>query len=137
MGHHIVIVDDDAETLDYVEELLTGEGYAVTRCEDHGVAAACVRKEAPHLVILDLMAGRVAAGWDVFVQLGEQAETAAIPVLLVSGSHHILQGHTDEIRARGGDIVLKPYGAEELLSTVSKLLGQLVVTLLAAALGAA
>jgi CheY-like chemotaxis protein len=67
MAHRIVVVDDDLATLDYVEMLLTAENYAVTRCDDHGAAAACVRAEDPPLVVLYLMAGQVAAGWDSFV----------------------------------------------------------------------
>jgi DNA-binding response OmpR family regulator len=83
-----------------------------------------IAKEAPDLVVLGLMAGRVAAGWDAFTQLGAQAESAATPVLLASSSHRSLYKYSDEIRARGVDILLKPFRAAELLAIIKALLAQ-------------
>jgi DNA-binding response OmpR family regulator len=123
MADRIVVVDDDEETLVFMDLVLTEEGYDVVRCNKHAAAYRVIRAMNPQLVILDLMAGPVLAGWKTFRLLGQHAPTAGIPVLLCSGSREHLRAKEDEMAAAGGDVLAKPFAIHELLGKVARLLG--------------
>ena len=82
----IWIVDDDAQALNYyramIEEALSG--FFVRVIQGGKEALHLLEKTLPDLVVLDLMMPEV-DGFQVLERLRSKAETASIPVLILTG----------------------------------------------------
>lgn len=96
----VLIVDDDPKAVDLLAAYLAEPGYAVLRAYGGREGIAMARDERPDLLVLDLMMPEV-TGFDVVEALRGQAETAAIPVIVVTA-----KTLTAEDRAQlNGDVV--------------------------------
>ena len=76
---HILVIDDDIQIGDLLEEVLTGEGYLVSRAYSGTEALLLLSegKRRPDLVLLDLMLPGL-RGEEVLTRL------SGIPVIVVS-----------------------------------------------------
>ena len=74
---HILIIDDDIHIGDMLEEVLTREGYRVSRAYSGTEALLAVKAFSPDLVLLDLMLPGL-AGEEVLPRI------KGIPVIVVS-----------------------------------------------------
>lgn len=107
----IAVIDDDIYIGDLLEELLTGEGYAVIRAYSGTEALLMLEKTPVDLVLLDLMLPGLSGeqvmerleGTPVIV-LSAKAGTDDKVKLLLSGAH---------------DYVTKPFDNRELLARIS------------------
>jgi DNA-binding response OmpR family regulator len=118
---HIMVIEDDAATLEYVYDLLTMHSYNASRWISSSQALEQVTRRQPHLIVLDYRMGKHAVGWLIMLSLHALPETAHIPVILYSGQHIGLQTHRDEIWSMGGDILEKPFQVKELLAKIEAL----------------
>jgi CheY-like chemotaxis protein len=117
---HVLVVDDHADTREFVTEFLRTEGYAVSEAENGRVALELLVADAEHvpsLIILDLEMP-VMTGWEFLSLIRRQDRLSRIPVLVTSGSH----AYSDELSGIAG-FLRKPYGLNELLMTVGALGG--------------
>src|SRR3712207_5253703 len=64
----VMVIDDDRVYLDWLDQVLTEEGYKVVLHDDGPSAVEHVRRVKPNLVILDLMLPEV-GGWTILNQL--------------------------------------------------------------------
>ena len=113
----ILAVDDDPATLAILTPILAGPGREVRVAGDMDEARDSVQKWSPDLVILDLNLG-ASDGRDFLVDLAEHPETAAIPVLVLSG--HSDPSVKTECFALGADKYLeKPIDRDLLAAAVS------------------
>lgn len=55
MSHRILLVDDEADILEFVKYNLTREGYEVFTAQNGAEALDVARKHHPHLILLDMM----------------------------------------------------------------------------------
>ena len=62
----IVAIDGEACLLDLYTEVLQDEGYRVVTRDAKADAVACVQRERPDVVILDLWIETPADGWEVY-----------------------------------------------------------------------
>ncbi|CAA9271899.1 MAG: hypothetical protein AVDCRST_MAG93-2672 [uncultured Chloroflexia bacterium] len=118
---HIMVIEDDADTLEYVYDLLTMHGYNASRWRSSSQVLEQVTRRQPHLVVLDYRMGMHAIGWLIMLSLHVLPETAHIPVILYSAVHTGLQTHRDEIWTMGGDVLEKPFIPEQLLTKIEAL----------------
>ncbi len=81
---HVLVVDDNARTVDMVATRLEAEGYRVIRAYGGAEAIAAAHREAPDVVILDLVMPEV-NGFDVARALRDAEATAGIPILVLTG----------------------------------------------------
>lgn len=82
---HIMVIEDDAATLDYVYDMRTMHGYNPSRWMTSIQVFEQVRQRQPHLVVLDYRMGKHAIGWLlIMLNLHVMPETAHIPVILYS-----------------------------------------------------
>lgn len=113
---NILVVDDNPDNLRLLAEILSEHHYKV-RLAPHGARAlATIRKEAPDLILLDVMMPEL-DGFEVCRQLKADEQTAKIPVIFISALHETL----DKVKAftlGGVDYITKPFKAEEVLSRV-------------------
>jgi len=117
-GARILIVDDDAHTLDILERWLTREGYR-TLCADGGPAclALLAREGAAEadidVIVLDVMMPEM-DGLQVCARLREDPTWREIPVVLLTARDDM------DTRARGmalgvSEYVTKPVNKKDLL----------------------
>jgi two-component system, OmpR family, alkaline phosphatase synthesis response regulator PhoP len=115
----IVAVDDDQVILDLYREVLEeDEGYRVITCRIQEDAVACVRRERPDLVILDLRLGFSFGGWDVSQALANDPATAAIPIILSTAAGPSLLEPPPTLRHTPLAVLNKPFPIEDLLAAV-------------------
>ena len=60
----VLVVEDDEDSRDALVDALTHAGYEVSWAEDGQSAAELLRRQAPDLVVLDLMLP-VLSGWEL------------------------------------------------------------------------
>jgi len=79
----VLVVDDDPKAVELIAIHLPGLGSTVLRAYGGREAIEVARKELPDLIVLDLMMPEV-NGFDVVEALNKQADTARIPVMVVT-----------------------------------------------------
>ena len=94
MDRHILLVDDHEGFVNAAAIFLEKKGYRVAKAYDGVEALEQVAKEAPDLIILDVMMPRL-DGWATLESLQSNPQTAAIPVLMLTAlkdEEHMRQG---------------------------------------------
>jgi len=79
----ILIVEDDTPTREFIAEMLTSKGYAVTAVSDGAQARAQVTTSLPELVILDLVLPEV-SGFELLNEWRANPRTADLPVFVLT-----------------------------------------------------
>jgi CheY-like chemotaxis protein len=89
--HHILLVEDDADTRDSMSVLLRLEGYHVVGAANGQEALEHLRDDCkPCLILLDL-AMPVLDGWGFRAQQQQDPSCASIPVVVVSADGSVSQ----------------------------------------------
>jgi two-component system phosphate regulon response regulator PhoB len=79
----VVVVEDDFYVLDFMRFTLEQHGYQVFGAPDGVLGIDLIRRHLPCVVVLDLMLPRK-DGFSILKEMGEDAATADIPVVVVS-----------------------------------------------------
>jgi DNA-binding response OmpR family regulator len=117
MDERILVVDDDADILEFVEPFLSDEGYRV-RTSPSGLIFQHVQRDLPDLILLDIFL-REKDGRVICRQLKANALTGHIPVVLFSAH----ASREDALRESGADdFISKPFSLQELSAIVRKYL---------------
>lgn len=119
--HHVLIVDDMADTRTLLRLLLSHKGlYAVHEAENGQQALEKVAQHMPDLIVLDYMMPDM-SGADVCQQLRARSETAHLPIIVLTA--RIDYETRDQALAAGADVFMcKPLKPGELLETVRRLI---------------
>lgn len=115
-GRNILVVDDDQGIRFLIRAILEPEGYRVTEAEDGAEALAAIVREAPDLVLLDLMMPRT-DGWLLLDELRREGLRERVRVAIVSAladEDTIRRSRREGVRG----LVAKPFDAETLLDAV-------------------
>ncbi len=115
-GGRILVVDDDALLRSSVAAVLTDEGYEVELAGDGLDALAKIHAHPPDVILLDVLMPRM-NGKALLETLHSSAETASIPVLVMTALHGFESHRTIELGAT--DLVEKPFDVDELLNKVA------------------
>jgi CheY-like chemotaxis protein len=119
-GAHILVVDDDPDTLEVECALLEIQGCKLTCVESVEAAVAAMRKHAPDLVITDC-AMPIQDGFDLLHRIKEDPELEAIPTLMVTA--HANPDLRDRAFKEGADAFLtKPVDPTRLVKVVEDLI---------------
>jgi DNA-binding response OmpR family regulator len=113
----ILIVDDESDIRELVAETLELEGYAVARAADGMEAMERLAKDAPDLVILDLMMP-VIGGLEV---LHHVRSKGTVPVILLTA----LESEDSKVRGLqlgADDYMVKPFSLRELVARIEAVL---------------
>lgn len=110
----ILIVDDDANTLEILRRWLNREGYQTVSADNGTACLAALEKEPIDVIVLDVMMPGM-DGLQVCERLREHAEWRNIPVMLLTAKDDI------ETRSRGmvlgvSEYLTKPVNKLELFA---------------------
>jgi len=117
MTQKILVVDDEKGIVDIVQAYLEREGYRVITADNGRAAIELAQREAPDLIVLDLMLPEV-SGWDVCREVRKQTN---IPVIMLTARDDT----TDKIiglELGADDYMTKPFDPKELVSRVRAVL---------------
>lgn len=113
----ILIVDDNAENLDLLSEVLSRAGYRVRPALSGEMALKAISTGMlPDLILLDIrMPGM--DGYEVCKKLKLNEDARDIPVIFISGMHYSSE-RINAFEVGGVDYVSKPFCEEEVLARV-------------------
>jgi DNA-binding response OmpR family regulator len=122
----ILIVDDDARISRALQVRLNAEGYETVVAADAVTGASMAARQHPDLVLLDIMmplAGGLGGGLLALKRLRKAADTAAIPVIIMTASKApSLRKRAMELGASA--FLEKPFDTGDLLDAISTALAR-------------
>src|SRR5689334_18291293 len=117
MHERILVVDDEPIVTEVVERYLVRDGYRVTVVHDGRAAIQSAAREAPDLIVLDLMLPGV-DGLEVCRTLRRESK---VPIIILSAKDE----ESDKILGLGlgaDDYVAKPFSPRELVARIQAVL---------------
>ena len=117
----ILVIDDSAEYLGFMEALLTAEGFCTDVARSADEARERLATTTPDVVISDVrMPGVVPFGVLDLLQADEK--TRGIPVLFCTGATQEVEEADERLAQLGASVLLKPFDIEDLLGRLNQLL---------------
>ena len=116
----ILVVDDDASSLELMEAMLVPNGYEIITANDGSKAVAIIVEKKPDLILLDIMMPGL-DGYSTLTKIKENKTISKIPVVMLTAMGFQLN---KELALRFGAVgyITKPVDLVELLKTISRLL---------------
>ncbi len=118
----VVIVDDDADFLEELEELLRGSGYDVEAVSDPLRAVGVVEQTKPDAVLLDLQMDKK-DGFEIAGELSENPATCDVPIIIVTGYYS--EKHLEQFKSSGvvRSFLTKPLLLSDLMAKLDEVRG--------------
>jgi CheY-like chemotaxis protein len=116
----ILVVDDDAISLELMEAMLVPNGYEIITANDGSKAVAIIVEQKPDLILLDIMMPGL-DGYSTLAKIKENKTISKIPVVMLTAMGYQLN---KELALQIGAVgyITKPVDLAELLKTISRLL---------------
>jgi two-component system response regulator VicR len=118
----VVCIEDEPEMIDLVRLILGRKGFEVIGADGGIEGLETVKREKPDLVLLDLMMPDM-DGWEVYQQVKADPELREIPIIVVTAKAQSIDKVLGLHIAKVDDYITKPFGPQELLESVEKILG--------------
>ncbi len=120
---HILIVDDDADTIFLIREHLHEHfpGALISEAHDGEEGLARVRASTPDVILMDVRMPKM-DGWATCRALKADPATASIPILMMSGLHRNAPDRARGLDSGADAYLCKPFEADELVAQVRVLL---------------
>jgi signal transduction histidine kinase/DNA-binding response OmpR family regulator/CHASE3 domain sensor protein len=116
-GIRILCIEDEPDTLKYLQLTFEDAGYEVLRASDHDAAIAGAKVGRPDLICLDLcLPGK--DGYEVLKSLRADPDLAGVPVIVVS----VTSEEARSIGCGAHRYLAKPVAAEDLMAAVRDVL---------------
>lgn len=116
----VLIVDDSPTEVHVISQMLQGAGYQVISANDGESGVAMAKTEKPDVILMDVVMPGL-NGFQATRELSRDAETASIPVILVTTKDQ----DTDKtwgMRQGAKDYVVKPVSADILAAKIQGVL---------------
>jgi DNA-binding response OmpR family regulator len=118
----VVCIEDEPEMIDLVRLILGRKGFEVIGANGGIEGLEKVKTEKPDLVLLDLMMPDM-DGWEVYQQIKADENLREIPIVVVTAKAQSIDKVLGLHIAKVDDYITKPFGPQELLESVEKILG--------------
>jgi two-component system OmpR family response regulator len=112
-GIKILLVDDEATILQFLELGLVNEGFEVQTAQDGMSAVTIARSFQPHIAILDVMM----PGMDGFEVCRMLKKTENIAVIMLTAKDEVVD-RVKGLSLGADDYMMKPFSFEELLARI-------------------
>jgi len=122
----ILIVDDEPMTRNLLRLMLERAGFEISEAEDGLKALLTVAENPPDVLLLDVMMPNM-DGLTVCEKLRAQAETAVLPIILLS-ARTSPEAIREGMQAGATRYLGKPISREELIATIRKVLENIPAT---------
>ncbi len=118
-GRRILLVDDDPEIVESMRTVLESRGYAILVARDGNQGLVMAEKEAPDLVVLDMMMPK-RSGFLVLEKLRRSSPNPVRVIMITAneGSRH--KAYAEMLGV--DDYIRKPFAMDRLLASVDRLL---------------
>lgn len=113
---HILIVDDDQDTLDALSRLVASEGFTTASAASLAEARQLIAKQQPDMVLLDLVLPD-GDGMDLFQDVESRR---SIEIVLITG-HASIETSVQALRLGAADYLIKPINVNQLRSVLSRI----------------
>lgn len=116
----ILVVDDEAELIDAVRQLLEERGYSVLAASDGAAALDAVRNDRPDLILLDIVMPKM-DGITFLKKIKEEPQTKDIPVIMLT----VRDGQANRdmgLECGAYEYISKPYDSLMLLRQIKNVL---------------
>jgi DNA-binding response OmpR family regulator len=123
----VVCVEDEPEIIDLIRLILGRKGFDLTGATGGLEGLEAIRRVKPDLVLLDLMMPDM-DGWEVYQQMKADPELKNIPVIVVTAKAQSIDKILGLHIAKVDDYVTKPFGPQELLQSVERVLSAKTAT---------
>jgi len=115
----VLLVDDDAEIIDYIRYALESKGFQIFIARDGNQGLAMAESEDPDLVILDMMMPKRSG----FLVLEKLRRTREVPVRVIMITANEGSRHKAYAEMLGfDDYIRKPFAMDKLVEAVQRLL---------------
>ncbi|MBV0912307.1 response regulator transcription factor [Anianabacter salinae] len=121
MTKKVLLIEDEPSIIQAISFILSRDGWTVDSHADGATAIEAVARKRPDVVVLDLMLPN-RSGLDILTDLRANAETEALPVLMLTARG---QKRDREMAERLGATLFmtKPFSNAEVLASVNALAG--------------
>ncbi len=112
----ILIIEDEAELLEEISDILNYEGYRTVKCKNGEVGIRKAKEILPDLILCDIVM-KGTNGFNVLKALKEDCNTCLIPFIYITaldGYNNIRRG----MESGADDYLIKPFTREELKKTL-------------------
>lgn len=123
MAKKILCIEDEQEMIDLMRLILSRRGFEVLGASGGVEGLKMVRENHPDLVLLDLMMPDM-DGWEVYQQMKADETTRNIPVIVVTAKAQNIDKVLGLHIAKVDDYIAKPFGPQDLLDSVEKVLNK-------------
>ena len=117
MARNILVVEDDRNISDLIRRYMEKEGFEVRSAYDGGKAMEEFEKQAPDLVLLDIMLP-VMDGWAVCSKI---RETSKVPIIMLTAKSEVNDRITG-LEMGADDYIIKPFEMKELMARINAVL---------------
>jgi DNA-binding response OmpR family regulator len=109
----ILVVEDDTPTREFIVDLLSRQGYALSTAGDGAQARSLVQAFRPHLVILDLLLPEI-SGFDLIAEWRGSHATTNLNIFVLTNKD-LTAAEKEFLRANTGDLFSKHERWQEAL----------------------
>ncbi len=113
----LLIVDDERNIVELIELYARQAGFSTLRAYDGEAALQAIDRDAPALVILDLMLPRV-SGWDVCKRVRAKSD---VPIIMLTARDDDIDKIVG-LEIGADDYLTKPFNPRELMARVKAIL---------------
>jgi two-component system, OmpR family, response regulator VicR len=117
----VVCIEDELEMIELVKLILSRHQFQVTGAVGGQEGLAKIAEVQPDLVLLDLMMPEI-DGWEVYQKMKASETMRDIPVIVVTAKAQSIDRVLGLQIARVDDYITKPFGPQELLESVERVL---------------
>jgi two-component system alkaline phosphatase synthesis response regulator PhoP len=118
----VLVVDDEDDVVQFIQNVLTTEGFDVVTAYDGLGAIDVAFAEKPDVILLDIMMP-VMDGYEVCAKLRASEETNRIPILCLSSAYTTSAvRQSREMGAQG--YIVKPFAPADLVSEIRRVLAE-------------
>lgn len=121
MGRRVLLIEDEPHIAEAIRYILVRDGWAVASHAEGAGAIEAIRREAPDVVVLDmLLPGR--SGYDILDDLRADPALAGLPVLVLSAKG---QGEARVAAEAAGParFIAKPFANADVVAALRQMAG--------------